>query len=325
MSIRNNRGLVTGSPGNTSPGGYPNRPGFGGMMPGMPGARKMPGMPGMDNDNWEVPRARPVPRGADGSGIQPAGRGQTPSVGKASTLNARLLPQGTGGFISNKTSALLQGAVAGASTTRPVNFGQGLEPSGQVHKPIAAATVLPPAEKSQVPAASLKQDDLRKKTLSLFEEYFSVRILDEALQCVEELMSPAYHPEVVKEGISLALEKSPPCVDAVVKFLDHLLSRKVFTSGDIGTGCLLYASMLDDTGIDLPKAPSNFGEIIGKLVISGSLDFQVVKEALKKVEEDRFRKDIFDAVLKTVKSNASGQGLLDSLASDVEECRGLAC
>lgn len=334
INIRNSR-IVSGSPGNTSPGGFPiNRPGFGGMMPGMPGTRKMPGMPGMDNDNWEVPRARPVPRGADVSGIQPVGRGQAPLVGKTSTLNARLLPQGTGGLISNKTSALLQGqgagagasasASAGGSTTRPVNFGHGLEPSGQVHKPITAATVLSPAERPQVPTASLKQDDLRKKTISLLEEYFSIRLLDEALQCVEELISPAYHPEVVKEAISLALEKSPPCVEAVVKFLDYLLSRKVFTASDIETGCLLYASVLDDAGIDLPKAPVNFGEIIGKLVTSGGLDFQVVKEAIKKVEDDRFRKDIFDAVFKTISSNVSGQGLLDSLASDIEDCRSLA-
>ncbi|XP_022932711.1 eukaryotic translation initiation factor-like [Cucurbita moschata] len=319
INIRNSRGVVSGSPGNTSPGGFPiNRPGLGGMMPGMPGTRKMPGMPGMDNDNWEVPRARTVPRGANGSGMQPSGRGQTQLIGKASTLNARLLPQSSGGLISNKTSAQLQGA--GASTTRPINFGQGLG-----HKPITAAMVLPPAERPQVPAASLKQVDLKKKTLSLLEEYFSIRILDEALQCVEELMSPAYHPEVVKEAISLALEKSPPCVEAVVKFLAYLLSRKVFTAGDIETGCLLYASVLDDAGIDLPKAPINFGVIIGKLVISGSLDFQVVKELLKKVEDDRFRKDIFDAVLQTLSSDVSGQGLLDSLASYIEACRSLAC
>lgn len=292
-------------------------------MPGMPGTRKMPGMPGMDNDNWEVPRARSITRGADGSGIQYAGRGQ-PLVGKAPTLNARLLPQGTGGLINNKTSALLQGQGAGGSTARPVNFGHGLEPAGQVHKPITAVTVTPLAERPQAPVASLKQDDLKKKTLSLLEEYFSIRFLDEALQCVEELMSPAYHPEVVKEAISLALEESPPCVEAVVKFLDYLFSKKVFTTSDIETGCLGYASMLHDAGIDLPKAPINFGEIIGKLVLSRCLDFQVVKEAIKKVEDDRFRKDVFDGVLQTISSNVSGRGLLDSLASDIEDCRSLA-
>ncbi|KAJ6361184.1 hypothetical protein OIU78_001761 [Salix suchowensis] len=48
------------------------------------------------------------------------------------------------------------------------------------------------------------------KTISLLEEYFSVQLLDEALQCVEELKDPASHPEVAKEAISLAPEKSPP-------------------------------------------------------------------------------------------------------------------
>ena len=53
-NMRNGR-TGTGRP--LSPGAFPmNGPGTGGMMPGMPGARKMPGMPGLDDDNWEVPR-----------------------------------------------------------------------------------------------------------------------------------------------------------------------------------------------------------------------------------------------------------------------------
>lgn len=122
---------------------------------------------------------------------------------------------------------------AGASTSRSVNLGQGLEPSGQVHKPFAAATILPvpPAEneKSQVPdAASLQQqaDALENKTLSLFEEFFSIQLLNEALKCVEEpIMSPAYHPEAVKEAISFALGKSPHFFEAVQKFLDSTLQQ----------------------------------------------------------------------------------------------------
>ena len=82
-------------------------------------------------------------------------------------------------------------------------------------------------------------DDPRRKTISLLEEYFSVQILDEALQCVEELKDPALQPEVAKEAISLALEKSPPCVGPVIKLLEFLLSKKVLIATDIGTGCLL--------------------------------------------------------------------------------------
>ncbi|XP_039064243.1 eukaryotic translation initiation factor-like [Hibiscus syriacus] len=72
-SIRNCRVVSTGS---TSPGpGFPiTCPGAGGLMPGKPGTRRMLGMPGMNNDNWEVPRNRSMPRG-DAQGTLPGGHG----------------------------------------------------------------------------------------------------------------------------------------------------------------------------------------------------------------------------------------------------------
>ncbi|XP_057967608.1 eukaryotic translation initiation factor-like [Malania oleifera] len=320
-SIRNNRGIVSGAQGSI---GFPiNRPGSGGMMPGMPGARKMPGMPGIDNDNWEVPRARSVAKG-DGSSVQPAGRVQPPLIGRPASLNSRLLPQGSGGLISGKTSALLQGS--GAPPVRPSNIGLGVDHVSQTPvpaKPVPAASMPPAADRPQATVSRLNPDELRRKTVSLLEEYFGVLILDEALQCVEELNSPAYHPEVVKEAISLALEKSPPCVEPVAKLLDYLFSKKVLTARDIGTGCLLYGSMMDDIGIDLPKAPNYFGEIMGKLVLARGLDFKVVKEVLKKMDDERFRKAIFDAAKRIVDSSPSGQSLLDSQISDIEACRDL--
>ncbi|XP_031378339.1 eukaryotic translation initiation factor-like isoform X2 [Punica granatum] len=335
-SIRSGRGIVSGAPGSISPGGYPvNRPGSGGMMPGMPGTRKMPGMPGIDNDNWEFPRTRSMPRG-DPSGVQPSGgRIPSPSVGRSPSLNTRLLPQGSGGLPSGRTSALLQGS-GPPPTSRPLNFGVGTEALGQPAKsiptpapspvPVAekpAVSPVPVAEKPAVAAGKLKPHDLRRKTLSLLEEYFSVLILAEALQCVEELNAPEYHPEVVKEAISLALEKSPPRVEPVGKLLEFLLTKKVLTPGDVGSGCLLYGSMLDDIGIDLPKAPNNFGEVLGRLILAGGIDFNVVKEILKQVEDDRYQKEIFNAAMKTINSSPLGQAVLGSQASDVEACSGL--
>ncbi|KAL2558413.1 Eukaryotic translation initiation factor isoform 4G-1 [Forsythia ovata] len=105
-SIRNSRPIASSAQGSISPGGFPmNRPSAGGMMPGMPGTRKMLGMPGMDSDNWEVPRSRSMPRG-DGSTAQPAGRVQPTPFGKSPPLNQRFLPQDSGGFMSGRASAL---------------------------------------------------------------------------------------------------------------------------------------------------------------------------------------------------------------------------
>ena len=320
-SMRNGRN--TGALGGTSPGGFPiSRPGSGGMMPGMPGTRKMPGMPGLDTDNWEVPRNRSMPRG-DGVGAQSGSRVQTALITKPGISNAKFLPQGSGGFISGKTSALLQGSSAPPSQ-QPSSFVSGGEPITQNPKPVSQAAVsVRSPEKPQAAAPRSNPVDLHRKTVSLLEEYFSVRILDEALQCVEELKSPAYHSEVVKEAILLALEKSPPCVEPVVKLLVYLLNKNVLVTRDLGTGSLLYASMLDDIGIDLPKAPTNFGEIIGKLVLAGGLDFTVVMEVLKKVEDDRFQAAIFDAVISSISSDPSGQGLMEKHAPEIQDCKSL--
>uniref|UniRef100_A0A5B7ACX5 MI domain-containing protein n=1 Tax=Davidia involucrata TaxID=16924 RepID=A0A5B7ACX5_DAVIN len=317
-NMRNGHNM--GALGGMGPGGFPiNRPGTGGMMPGMPGAKKVPGMPGFDTDNWEVPRTRSIPRG-DGSGpTLCAGRLQSPMIGKSASLNSKLLPQGSGGFITGKTSALLQGS--GGPTRRP---GFVAEHIMQNPKPVALVpSAIPSPEKPQAAAAKLNPADLHGKTVSLLEEYFSVRILDEALQCLEELNSPSYHPEVVKEAIALALETSPPCVEPVVKLLEFLLNKKVLLGRDIGTGCLLYASMLDDIGIDLPKAPNNFGEVIGKLVLTGGLDFKVVAEILKKVEDDGFRTAIFDAATRSINSSPSVQGVLTMQGADIQACQSL--
>ncbi|KAM7267871.1 hypothetical protein ACFE04_010037 [Oxalis oulophora] len=311
-SIRNSRVTVSGVPGPT---GYPMRSGLGGMMPGMPGARKIPGkgLPGLNADDWEVPKTKSMPRG-DGSNA--AGRVQSQQMfNKPSSISTRLLPQGSGGQISGRSSALLQG-----SGTPPARSPSIVEPLLEPSVPTPPIAEKP--KNTPVPKA-VNSNELLRKTKSLLEEYFDIRLVDEALQCIEELKSPAYHPEVVKEAINLALEKNPPCVEPVAKLLGYLFTKNVFKASDLGTGCLLYSSLLDDIGIDLPKAPINFGEIMGKLVVIGGLDFKVVKEVLKKMEDDLYRKDVFGGVMNAVSSSPLGQAVLDSQASDIEECKTL--
>ena len=306
--------MAAGGQGGLSPTGFPmNRPGTGGMMPGMPGARKMPGMPGMDNDNWEVPRSRNMPRG-DGSMAQPAARAQPPLAGKTPSVNPRILPQGTGGFIGSKTSAFLQGS--GAPAQAPT-----VDPVSQAPAPVKPIAQV--ADKLSPPTAKLSLDEFKRKAKSVIEEYFSIRLLGEALECVVELNSPAYHSEFVKEAISLALEKAPPCVEPVSKLMGYLFEKKVVNADDIGTGCLSYAALLEDLAIDLPKAPANFGEIIGKLVLAGALDFKVVKEIVAKVGDDYFQKAVFAAVKNTVSNDSAGKQLLDAEASEVAACESL--
>ncbi|PIA28775.1 hypothetical protein AQUCO_06700057v1 [Aquilegia coerulea] len=259
--IRVGRGAGAGTAVGISPGGFSNRPGVGGMMHGVPGTRKMPGMPEMDNDNWEVSSNRNMLKGDLSGNIQSVSRLQSPAV------NSKLLPQGS---------------ATGAPPGHPII--DAVAQSRTPTKPIVIP-VLSVAEKRPDPVPKINPDELSRKTVSLRKEYFSVCIFDEALHWVEELKAPEYHSEVVKEPVA--------------KLLEFLFTENVLTASDIGTGCL-YGSMLDDIAIDLPKIPNNFNEVMAKLVLVGCLDFNVLNEVLKKVEEFMFQNAIFDAMMKYI-------------------------
>ncbi|RLM79268.1 eukaryotic translation initiation factor isoform 4G-2-like [Panicum miliaceum] len=273
-----------------SPGAFPlNGPGTGGMMPGMPGVRKMPGMPGAD----------PL-------------RSHTQLVNKPSSVNSRLRPQGSGALTSGKTSALLG---SGGPISRPSSYSPGLAVA-------PAPSAAPVVEK---PAAAPKPNsaNLQKKTVSLLEEYFHVCILDEAQQCIEELKSPDYYSEVVKEAINLALDKGGNSIDPLVRLLEHLHSKNIIKTVDLETGCLLYGSLLDDLAIDLPKAPAHFGEVIGRLILSHCLGIGVVEDTLKKMEDTFVRSAALKAATNVIGANPSGQAILSSHVAEIDACNNL--
>ncbi|TVU29289.1 hypothetical protein EJB05_20849 [Eragrostis curvula] len=308
-NIRNGR---TGTGGPLSPGAFPmNGLGTGGMMPGMPGVRKMPGMPGLDNDNWEVPRSK--------SRSDPT-RSHTQLVNKPQSVNSRLLPQGSGALTSGKTSALVG---SGGPISRPSSFSTTVTPAPTVQESLVPEQSVAPVVEKPIAAPKSNSAGLQKKTISLLEEYFHIRILDEAQQCIEELKSPDYYPEVVKEAINLALDKGANSIDPLVKLLEHLHSKNIFKAADLGTGCLLYGSLLDELAIDLPKAPAHFGEVFGRLILSHCMGFGVLEDTLRKMEDAFFRSAVFKAATKTIEANPSGQAILSSHAAEIDACNNL--
>jgi hypothetical protein len=49
----------------------------------------------------------------------------------------------------------------------------------------------------------------------------------------------------------------------------------------------------------------------------------VVNEILEKMIDDRFQGELVEAAIRVVSSTPSGQGVLDSLASDIKACQSL--
>jgi translation initiation factor 4G len=143
------------------------------------------------------------------------------TVQKASSIDMRLLPQGSGGAALIGKSALLG---TGVPPSFPLSFTPGPAPAQTTPspKPLNAAPDVAPAPEKPASAPKGNSAELQKKTISLLEEYFGIRILDEAQQCIEELQSPGYYPEIVKEAVNLALDKGTNFVDPLVRLLEHL-------------------------------------------------------------------------------------------------------
>ena len=90
----------------------------------------------------------------------------------------------------------------------------------------------------QVKASSKYSTKWEESFSVLLEEYFNIRLSDEALPCVMKLKNATYYPEFVKEAIYLGLGRSAPCVELVAKLLEYLLDKEILTPGDIRSGCL---------------------------------------------------------------------------------------
>ncbi|GLJ48101.1 hypothetical protein SUGI_1015570 [Cryptomeria japonica] len=313
----------------------------GGMMPGMPGmpvipgTRKMPGMPVTDPEGWEL-----FSRNRIGSknetlmsspvGNPSQGRTQAPVL-KPSVGNAKLLPQGTGGFLTGKSSALLQNSAARPSlvpnvgTPEPLGGPRSSNPSGisrvEVEKDIFSAP--PPVTERPVSAGKPPSEVLHKKTISLLEEYFSIRDTKEAKLCVEELKWPSYYPEFVHQAVMLAIEKGERHVESIITLLEYLYAQKTLSDRDIKDGIIRIAEECDDITIDIPLAPKLLGEIVGKLSFTGATDLRLLKEAMLKVEDVQVRRTILEAAQRTIRSNPSAERVLGSQSGDLGECEKL--
>eukprot|EP01018_Ginkgo_biloba_P010109 Gb_08610 [translate_table: standard] len=199
--------------------------------------------------------------------LQCEGCSQAPVL-ESSVVNTR-----TGGLFTCKTSALLQ-----SSTNRPL---EGVGPNVGAAEPLVQGQygVSKPFNSTGV---------------SRVQEL-------EAMLCVQELKCPEYHPELVQQTILLAMEMSERHVEQLLEFL---FAQKTLSDRDIRTGILIIAEMCNDIAIDIPLVPRLFGELIGKLGLTGAADLILLRETMVKVEEMQIERTIFESALRIIKSSS---------------------
>jgi translation initiation factor 4G len=100
-----------------------------------------------------------------------------------------------------------------------------------------------------------------------------VRDVKEAALCVKELEAPDFHPTLVSIWVSDSLDKKETERSLLVSLLLHLydFETPLLTQEEIARGLEGVLSLLEDTTVDVPKAPEYLAEMLAKLISAGVL------------------------------------------------------
>jgi len=100
--------------------------------------------------------------------------------------------------------------------------------------------------------------ELKSVLDQLLKEYLLSRELDEAARCVRELNSPHFHHELVKRGVTHAMEDTSPqdSLDAMAALFEFLVNNAIVSEYQVAKGVNRLQKILPDLTLDVPTAPA---------------------------------------------------------------------
>ena len=104
----------------------------------------------------------------------------------------------------------------------------------------------------------------------LLSEYLMSRELDEAARCVRELNTPHFHHELVKRGVTHAMESTDPkdSLDAMSALFSFLVKNSIISEYQVAKGLARLKKLLPDLTLDVPTAPmllADFEEMVHEM------------------------------------------------------------
>ncbi|KAI9909668.1 hypothetical protein PsorP6_014660 [Peronosclerospora sorghi] len=142
-------------------------------------------------------------------------------------------------------------------------------------------------EKAWGPGDGRPVEELKVAIDHLTKEYLLSRDLDEAARCVRELNVPHFHHEVVKRGITNALEEGGDAHSgAMASLLAYLVSNEVVSTGQLVKGFERFKLVQDDVALDIPNAAALFQDIVTRCVSDGILPKDFDARAVSRSRED---------------------------------------
>jgi len=116
----------------------------------------------------------------------------------------------------------------------------------------------------------------------MFEEYLNTGDLHEADRTVRELNARFFHPQLVKQGIILALQKDGENRKKILALIQGLSKEDLVSKEHVNQGFSLCFEGLDDIKLDLPNAPTQLKEVVQNAKSLGVLDADFQEPEAKK-------------------------------------------
>ncbi|XP_045163528.1 eukaryotic translation initiation factor 4 gamma 1-like isoform X2 [Mercenaria mercenaria] len=187
-------------------------------------------------------------------------------VGTPSSLGARRSPK------SKRKRAVAAAKVIGANQS--VDGGHRTRCRGRAEPEPQPSSVQPASTELKV----LSEKDIEKKTKAIFDEYFAIQNMKEAILCVQEL-STQNHYHFVYNAINHVLERSSQARKQTGHILHDLVKQTIISVDNYIKGLVEVLEFAEDLEIDIPKIWQYYGELISPMIQDNSVPLSFLKQA----------------------------------------------
>ncbi|XP_068699668.1 eukaryotic translation initiation factor 4 gamma 1-like isoform X2 [Montipora foliosa] len=203
-----------------------------------------------------------------GSGAVGAGAG--PSAAAAAGSSIAGVSAESDNRPANRYSAVEAVRAAMQRKRASQDRGSGRE-SPRTTEEVAQATDSGAGSAALAASQEVTQELMKKKSLSIIDEFLNIRDMREVAECLKELQSPSQHHVFVEVTFNHTMEKRASERQATGKLIHFLMRDGVLTAQHYLNGLESIFEVAEDTEIDIPQLWKYLGELIGPTAFDGNL------------------------------------------------------
>eukprot|EP00455_Lapot_gusevi_P050655 TRINITY_DN7391_c0_g1_i2.p1 TRINITY_DN7391_c0_g1~~TRINITY_DN7391_c0_g1_i2.p1 ORF type:complete len:393 (+),score=67.38 TRINITY_DN7391_c0_g1_i2:45-1223(+) len=186
--------------------------------------------------------------------------------------------------------------------------------------PSLSPALPPPAVAAPAPMSLRKEmteEKAKEHVQALVQEYWESKDFQEAVTCVRELTSSAYHSILVADALTLSFDKHDRERARTADLLCSLYEAQVISKDSFLRGLQTLLPLLEDLAIDAPKISSYMGEYLSRFVACNILSMSYFSTAvLEEVKDDMLVEKILGFTLKNLLQES--QQAFDQAKSDLD-------